>query len=37
MITISTEVKKVYRTHTDRSEGKKIEPKDKVIRELCEV
>lgn len=35
--TTSTETKKVYHTQTDCSEGKKIEAKDKVTRELCEV
>jgi hypothetical protein len=35
--TTSTEAKKVYHTHTDCSEGKKIESKDKVTRALCEV
>jgi hypothetical protein len=35
--TVSWEVKRVYHTHTDCSEGKKIESKDRVTRELCEI
>jgi len=35
--TVSSETKRVYHTHADCSEGKKIETKDKVTRVLCEV
>ncbi len=35
--TVTSEVKKVYHTDSNCSEGKKIEAKDKVTRVLCEV
>lgn len=35
--TTATEVKKVYHTHTDCSEGEKIKDADKATRVLCEI
>jgi hypothetical protein len=35
--TTSSEAERVYHTDTDCSEGRKIEDKDKVTREVCEV
>lgn len=35
--TVSNETKRVYHTRENCSDGKKIEAKDKIVREKCEV